>query len=60
MSIQIGSVSVYYVQIVIFAIAIILMVGLSFWLSKTKAGKALRASAENLEIASLLGVDTKK
>ncbi|GIN20633.1 MAG TPA: branched-chain amino acid ABC transporter permease [Bacillus bacterium] len=60
MSIQIGSVSVYYVQIVIFVIAIILMVGLSFWLSKTKAGKALRASAENLEIASLLGVDTKK
>jgi len=60
MSIQIGSVSVYYVQIVIFIIAIILMVGLSFWLSKTKAGKALRASAENLEVASLLGVDTKK
>lgn len=60
MSIQIGSISVYYVQIVIFAIAIILMVGLSFWLSKTKAGKALRASAENLEVASLLGVDTKK
>ncbi|RST71859.1 branched-chain amino acid ABC transporter permease [Siminovitchia acidinfaciens] len=60
MSIQLGSVSVYYVQIVIFVIAILLMVGLSFWLSKTKAGKALRASAENLEIASLLGVDTKK
>ncbi|MBD8005731.1 branched-chain amino acid ABC transporter permease [Bacillus norwichensis] len=60
MSIQVGSVSVYYVQIVIFIIAIILMVGLSFWLSKTKAGKALRASAENLEVASLLGVDTKK
>ncbi|RST59044.1 branched-chain amino acid ABC transporter permease [Siminovitchia terrae] len=60
MSIQIGSVSVYYVQIVIFIIAIILMVGLSFWLSKAKAGKALRASAENLEVASLLGVDTKK
>lgn len=60
MSIQIGSVSIYYVQIVIFVIAIILMAGLSFWLSKTKAGTALRASAENLEVASLLGVDTKK
>lgn len=60
MSIQIGTISVYYVQIVIFAIAILLMVGLSFWLSKTKAGKALRASAESLEVASLLGVDTKK
>jgi len=36
------------------------MVGLSVWLSKTKAGKALRATAENLETASILGVDTKK
>jgi len=36
------------------------MIGLSIWLSKTKAGKALRATAENLETASILGVDTKK
>ena len=36
------------------------MFGLTFWLSKTKAGKALRASAENLAVASLLGVNTKR
>jgi len=59
-SIEIGDVTVYIVQIVIFVISIILMVGLSTWLSKTKAGKALRATAENLETASILGVDTKK
>ena len=59
-SIQIGSITVYVVQIVIFAISIVLMMGLSFWLAKTKAGKALRATAENLETASLLGVDTKR
>lgn len=59
-SIQIGSITIYLVQIVIFVIAVILMVGLSYWLSKTKAGKALRASAENLDAASLLGVDTKR
>src|SRR5690606_34881721 len=46
--------------ILIFAISIALMIGLSIWLSKTKAGKALRATAENLETASILGVDTKK
>ena len=34
--------------------------GSFFWLSKTKAGKALRATAENLETASILGVNTKK
>jgi branched-chain amino acid transport system permease protein len=36
------------------------MYALSFWLGKTKAGKALRATAENLETASLLGVDVKR
>src|SRR5699024_12590973 len=36
------------------------MMALSFWLSKTKGGKALRATAENLETASLLGINTKK
>ncbi|PIC98425.1 branched-chain amino acid ABC transporter permease [Sporosarcina sp. P29] len=55
-----GSTTVYYVQIIIFVIAILLMFGLTFWLSKTKAGKALRASAENLAVASLLGVNTKR
>lgn len=57
---EIGSITIYLVQIVIFVISIILMIGLSMWLSKTKAGKALRATAENLETASILGVDTKR
>lgn len=60
LSIEIGSVTIYVVQIVIFVISILLMMGLSIWLSKTKAGKALRATAENLETASILGVDTKR
>lgn len=59
-SVMIGSIQVYYVQILIFIVAIILMAGLMLWLSKTKAGKALRASAEDLAIASLLGVNTKR
>lgn len=59
-SFQIGSITIYLVQIVIFIIAVLLMVTLSYWLSKTKAGKALRATAENIETASLLGVNSKK
>lgn len=57
---SIGSIQIYYVQIVIFCIAVILMAALAIWLSKTKGGKALRATAENLETASLLGVNTKR
>ncbi|MEK3936249.1 branched-chain amino acid ABC transporter permease [Sporosarcina sp. FSL W7-1349] len=60
LKVTIGSTTIYYVQILIFIISIVLMVGLIFWLSKTKAGKALRASAENLDVASLLGVNTKR
>ena len=59
-SFEIGSITVYLVQLVIFAISVVLMVGLSYWLSKTKAGKALRATAENLDTASILGVNTKR
>jgi len=59
-SFQVGGLTIYAVQIVIFVIAVVLMVGLSIWLSKTKAGRALRASAEDLDAASLLGVNTKK
>ena len=59
-SFQVGSITIYLVQLVIFVISVILMVSLSYWLSKTKAGKALRATAEKLETASILGVDTKR
>lgn len=59
-SFQIGSITIYLVQILIFVISIVLMLGLSYWLLKTKDGKALRATAENLETASILGVDTKR
>ncbi|MFE8700700.1 branched-chain amino acid ABC transporter permease [Cytobacillus sp. FJAT-54145] len=59
-SFQVGSITVYLVQIVIFVISVLLMYALSFWLGKTKAGKALRATAENLETASILGVDVKR
>ena len=52
--------TIYLVQIIILVISLLLMAGLSTWLQKTRAGKALRATAENLETASLLGIDTKK
>ncbi len=55
-----GSITVYLVQIIILVISLVLMAGLSTWLKKAKTGKALRATAENLETASLLGIDTKK
>jgi len=57
---QVGSITVYLVQAVILGIAVLLMTGLSLWLYRTKAGKALRATAESLETAGILGVDTTR
>ena len=57
---EIGPVTVYLVQVLILAISLLLMGGLSLWLRRTRAGKALRAAAENLQTAALLGVETTK
>ncbi|MGE5189952.1 MAG: branched-chain amino acid ABC transporter permease [Gemmatimonadota bacterium] len=57
---QVGPATVYLVQVIILAVAVVLMAGLSAWLGRTRAGKALRATAENLETAALLGVDTRR
>jgi branched-chain amino acid transport system permease protein len=57
---EIGSIRISFVQLIIFAIAVAVMIALQIWLSKTKYGKALRATAENMETASLLGVNTKR
>ncbi|HEY5995577.1 MAG TPA: branched-chain amino acid ABC transporter permease [Candidatus Deferrimicrobiaceae bacterium] len=57
-SFQAGGVTVYAVQAVILLISLGLMAALSAWLSRSRQGKALRATAENPETAALLGVDT--
>ncbi|MGA2549243.1 MAG: branched-chain amino acid ABC transporter permease [Burkholderiaceae bacterium] len=44
-------------QILILALAAIMMVGLVLLVERTKLGRAMRATAENPRIASLMGVD---
>lgn len=48
------------IQILILAVSLGLMVVLRFWLAKTKLGKSIRATAENIDTAALLGVNTQK
>lgn len=56
----IGGVSISQVQVVSFLTAIILMLIISFFINSTKIGKAIRATSENPETASLLGIDTNR
>ena len=58
--IEFGIVKISPIQAVIFAVSVGLMFILRFWLDKTKLGRSIRATAENIETAGLLGVDTRQ
>lgn len=47
-------------QILILFMALFLVVGLHLFLKKTKMGKAMRATADNMELARISGIDTEK
>ncbi len=53
----IGGFNVPKVQIWVFVAALVLMVGLYLFVERTKMGKAMRAVAENKEVAMLMGID---
>ncbi|EHQ91803.1 branched-chain amino acid ABC transporter permease [Desulfosporosinus youngiae] len=57
---QVGPIRISLVQILILGISFGLMFVLRFWLSKTRVGKAIRTTAENIETANLLGINTNK
>ncbi len=51
-----GPISVGMMQLVVIAVAVVLVASVAFLLQKTSAGRALRAVAENRDVARLLGV----
>ncbi len=48
------------VQLIILITSILLMILLQVWINVTKMGKAIRATADNLEIASVIGIDVNR
>ncbi len=57
---NLGPVSFRVVDLVIILTAIFLMVALIFLVQKTKLGIAMRATAENIDVARLMGIDINK
>jgi branched-chain amino acid transport system permease protein len=55
--VAIGGASITPTQILILVLAAAMMVGLVLLVERTKLGRAMRATAENPRIASLMGVD---
>jgi len=54
---KLGSVNVSLSQVSIFVVALLFMIGLHLFLTKTYWGMAIRALAQNREAASLMGVN---
>jgi len=55
--IQIGQASISVLSIFIFALAMVLMIALQTFVSRTRMGRAMRATAQDREASALMGVD---
>ncbi|PZE19713.1 branched-chain amino acid ABC transporter permease [Paenibacillus xerothermodurans] len=55
---QLGPIQMRTADLIIIGTSLCLMVVLHYWIQKTKMGKALRATAENVETAGILGINT--
>ncbi|MFC0666466.1 high-affinity branched-chain amino acid ABC transporter permease LivH [Azotobacter chroococcum] len=49
-----------WTQILIFAVILLVMLGLTLFISRSRLGRACRACAEDLKMAGLLGIDTHR
>lgn len=58
--IRLGGVSVSIVTFIIPTVTIILLLGLTYFITKTKTGMAMRALSKDYETASLMGIDINK
>lgn len=55
-SLTLGGIQIDAIQIVVVVVAVLLMLGLEFFLYKTRSGKAMRAVSHNPDVAVLLGI----
>ncbi len=56
-SLHLGSISIAYLDLVIFAVAVIVLLGLQYFLSSSRPGRLIRAVADDREAAQLAGAD---
>jgi branched-chain amino acid transport system permease protein len=56
-TIQIGSRTLSYATLVTIAVSVVIMIGLTLLVNKTKIGKAMRAVSEDNEVAQLMGIN---
>ena len=57
---NIGDLVVNSLQLILLGCSIVLMLFLNWFINKSKWGKAIRATSENMSVASLMGINTNK
>ena len=57
---EFGGVIITNIKLTIFAVALVLMLGLRFFVLRTWTGRAMRAVSINLDAARLMGIDTNR
>src|SRR5690606_27644907 len=55
-----SGVTISYMQVLIFVVTFVAMLGLSLFISRSRLGRACRACAEDLKMANLLGINTNQ
>ncbi len=58
--VDIGGVSIGWINIFIIVVALVLMIGLQVFVSRTRVGRAMRSTASDREAAALMGVDINR
>ena len=59
-SYHIGGATITNVQIAIMAMSVLMMVGLALLVYRTRLGTAMRATAQNAQVAGLMGIDINR
>lgn len=55
-----GGFSIHYPKVIAAAVMLVFVVGVFVFLRKTDMGRAMRATAENTEVAQMLGINTER
>ncbi|HHP7229803.1 MAG TPA: branched-chain amino acid ABC transporter permease [Xenococcaceae cyanobacterium] len=59
-AVQVGDLRIAYYRVLSIGLAIIAIMALHFLLQKTKVGKAMRAVADNIDLARVSGIDVER
>ena len=57
---EIGGVKISYINFIIPVVTVILLIGLTYFVQKTRTGMAMRALSKDYEVASLMGINIDK